>query len=356
MTAKLEHILEVRNLSNRYEGVPLIQDVSFFLQKGEILCLLGPSGAGKTTLLRLIAGLEKAEFGSLLFANRNIRHVPPHKRNFGMMFQDYALFPHKNVWQNVAFGLEMKKCRLPEKAKKVDEILGVVGLTGFEQRKIDELSGGERQRVALARSLASEPKLLLLDEPFGSLDRSLRERLTIEVRDILTTLKVTAILVTHDQTEAFTVADKVAVLHDGILQQFATPQELYRHPTNKTVANFLGFRNIVIGDLDKSGLFSSTLGNFQLFKQEQTPRRSYLLIRPDAAQLYTSREFKEDKFHLECEIRACQFVGNRFKVTVMSKGNRLIFDLPLDPPPPEQGEKVILKLNPLAFTLLDETI
>lgn len=356
MKDKHENILEVHNLSNHYEGIPLIQDVSFSLKKGEILCLLGPSGAGKTTLLRLIAGLEKADFGSLLFAGRNIRHVPPHKRNFGMMFQDYALFPHKNVWQNVAFGLEMKKCRLPEKAEKIDKILGVVGLTGFEHRKIDELSGGERQRVALARSLASEPKLLLLDEPFGSLDRSLRERLTIEVRDILTTLKVTAILVTHDQTEAFTVADKVAILHDGMLQQFATPQELYRHPTNKTVANFLGFKNIVIGDLKKSGLFCSTLGKFQVFKGEQTPRRCYLVIRPDAAQLSTTDNMKKDALHLECEILACQFVGNRFKLTVMAKGNRLIFDLPLDPAPPEKGEKIIIRLNPPALTLLDETI
>ncbi|MBU1566121.1 MAG: ABC transporter ATP-binding protein, partial [Proteobacteria bacterium] len=166
-------ILEIKNLCNCYEGTPLLQDISFSLRQGEILSLLGPSGSGKTTLLRLIAGLEKEDSGSIVFAGGDIRQIPPHKRNFGMMFQEYALFPHKNVRQNIIFGLEMQHCPPAELLRRVEIMLELVGLQGLGHRRIDELSGGERQRVALARSLAPEPQLLLLDEPLGSLDRTL---------------------------------------------------------------------------------------------------------------------------------------------------------------------------------------
>jgi ABC-type Fe3+/spermidine/putrescine transport system ATPase subunit len=179
------NILEVDRLSNHYEGKPLLQDISFSLKQGEILCLLGPSGSGKTTLLRLLAGLEKEEAGTIRFCGKDVRDTPPHKRNFGMMFQEYALFPHKSLQQNVAFGLEMQQCPREELYKRVKTVLEMVGLSGMENRNIDELSGGERQRVALARSLAPQPQLLLLDEPLGSLDRALRDRLTVEIRTIL---------------------------------------------------------------------------------------------------------------------------------------------------------------------------
>lgn len=234
-------ICKVTDISNRYGGNLLLQDINFSLDPGEILCLLGPSGSGKTTLLRLIAGLEEEYSGHVIFKGKNIRTTPAHKRGFGLMFQEYALFPHKNVEENIRFGLEMQNLPNKQQLYQVDTMLELVGLSGFGERRIDELSGGERQRVALARSLAPKPELLLLDEPLGSLDRTLRERLTVEIRAILKELGVTAIFVTHDQNEAFGVADKIAVLKNGILQQFAAPEQLYRFPNNTDVAHFLDF-------------------------------------------------------------------------------------------------------------------
>ena len=189
-----------------------------------------------------------------------------------MMFQEYALFPHKSVQQNVAFGLEMQHCPQNELSRRVQTVLKMVGLSGLEYRKIDELSGGERQRVALARSLAPQPQLLLLDEPLGSLDRALRDRLTGEIRAILKSLNVTAVFVTHDQAEAFSIADKVAILHHGILQQFDTPENLYRSPANNTVARFLGFRNLITGTIDDSNVFHSPLGTLPLVEKNSTTR------------------------------------------------------------------------------------
>ena len=253
-------ILAVKDICNQYEGTPLLRHVSFSMAQGEILCLLGPSGSGKTTLLKLIAGLEDRQSGSISFGGRDISGTPPYKRNFGMMFQDYALFPHKNVAQNIAFGLEMQKCSATEQQYRIDRALSLVGLDGFETRRIDELSGGERQRVALARSLAPEPRLLLLDEPLGSLDRALRDRLTGEIRTILKKLGVTAIFVTHDQAEAFSIGDRVGVLHQGRLQQIDTPETLYRRPGNITVARFLGFKNLLQGHFDGGRTFHAPFG------------------------------------------------------------------------------------------------
>ena len=222
MNNNLHHqaILDIQNISNTYGEKPLLQNVRFSLLAGEILCLLGPSGSGKTTLLRLIAGLEQDYSGKIIFDGRDIQPIPSHKRGFGMMFQEYALFPHKNVTENISFGLEMQNMPKTQRELQIDKMLELVGLTGFGNRKIDELSGGERQRVALARSLAPEPPLLLLDEPLGSLDRTLRERLTIEIRTILKQLGVTAMFVTHDQNEAFGVQIKLQFFRMGSSSNF----------------------------------------------------------------------------------------------------------------------------------------
>ncbi len=356
-------ILEVRQLGNRYQGRPLLRRVSFSLAAGEILCLLGPSGSGKTTLLRLLAGLEEADTGTIIFAGRDIRATPPHKRNFGMMFQDYALFPHCNVLENVTFGLEMQHCPPRERRQRADAVLAMVGLAGFAERRIDQLSGGERQRVALARSLAPEPRLLLLDEPLGSLDRTLRDRLTGEIRTILKKLGVTAIFVTHDQAEAFSVADQVAILHSGRLQQFARPEEVYRAPRNSTVAAFLGFQNLLAGRLDRTGRFHSSIGGLaftltgQLASDEGVERGTTeemvtLLLRPEGARLAGSLP-RPAWNRLLGRVAERRFLGNSYRLTLESAAGPLRFELPIDPPPPVEGARINLEITPGALVLLD---
>ncbi len=353
MQAKTRHLLKVTQLYNSYEGSPLLQDINFALENGEILCLLGPSGSGKTTLLRLLAGLENGESGSIYFKDTDISLIPPHKRNFGMMFQEYALFPHKNVAQNVAFGLEMQQHTRAEIERRVQKMLTLVGLKGFDDRKVDELSGGEKQRVALARSLAPEPELLLLDEPLGSLDKTLRDRLALEIRTILKTFRVTSIFVTHDQSEAFSVADKVAILHDGILQQFDTPENIYRYPVNSSVARFLGFRNLLQGKIDNNSIFQCRSFSLHL---KNTPSRpateATLLIRPEGATLRKTPLDGSNTLSVTGKIIKRQFQGSTYKVTLITEGEELVFELPLDPPVPDAGCLIHLNLSPSSLVIL----
>jgi len=240
-------MLEINDIHKTYEGKPLLQGISFTVAKGETVCLLGSSGSGKSTLLRIIAGLETAEQGEIFWNHENIASVPVHQRRFGLMFQDYALFPHKSVQENIAFGLEMQKVPRSEITQKVASSLAQVNLQGFEMRRVTDLSGGEQQRVALARALAPDPLLLMFDEPLGALDRTMREHLGIELREILHRSRVPAIYVTHDQEEAFTISDTVMLLHDGLIIQSGPPNEVYSHPANRWAAEFLGLGNLLTG-------------------------------------------------------------------------------------------------------------
>jgi len=247
-------LLTVTDVSKSYPGLPVLKEASFAVDPGEIVCLLGPSGCGKTTLLRIVAGLETPDTGTVAFAGQDVHDIPVHRRKFGFMFQDYALFPHKDVAANVAFGLRMQGLPAPQIAERVQEMLALVALDGYEQRRVVELSGGEQQRVALARSLAPRPQLLMLDEPLGALDRALREQLMNELRTILKRVGVTALYVTHDQEEAFAVSDRVLIMRaqpeqgeGGWIEQEGTPSEVYRHPATEYVARFLGFRNLLRG-------------------------------------------------------------------------------------------------------------
>ncbi|MFT5193010.1 MAG: ABC-type Fe3+/spermidine/putrescine transport system ATPase subunit [Cellvibrionaceae bacterium] len=240
--------LNIANVEKRFGSTVAVDRVSLELEQGEIVCLLGPSGCGKTTLLRLVAGLETADGGSIVLNGRNLVDVPTYQRGTGMMFQSYALFPHMTVAENIAYGLKMAGEPEPLIRERVNEMLNLVDLQGLDQRRIDQLSGGQQQRVALARSLATRPGILLLDEPLGSLDRLLRERLLGQLRAILKKVGVTALYVTHDQSEAFGIADRVAVMNNGQIEQVAEPQEIYTRPTSRFVASFLGLSNVVASD------------------------------------------------------------------------------------------------------------
>lgn len=237
--------LEITGVRFEAGGRAILRDVNLAVAEGETVALLGPSGSGKTTLLRMVAGLDQPSAGSITFDGQDLRGVPAHRRGFGMMFQDHALFPHMDVAANVDFGLKQAGWHATKREARRSEVLRLVGMEGFERRSIERLSGGERQRIALARTLAPEPKLLMLDEPLGSLDRGLRERLASELREILGALRVPALYVTHDQFEAFTVADRLAIMNEGRVVRTGSPRELWDEPGTEFVARFLGMENIL---------------------------------------------------------------------------------------------------------------
>ncbi|MCK5164684.1 MAG: ABC transporter ATP-binding protein [Desulfobacula sp.] len=237
----MENELVLEHINKKFDdGSLILQDIDLRLKQGTKLSVLGPSGSGKTTLLRLIAGLENPDSGHILFNGQPMNDCPPHKRNFGLMFQEFALFPHLNVFNNIAFGLKMKGMDKAQIESRVNEMLLLTGLTGLQTRHVDDLSGGERQRVALARTLAPQPSLLMLDEPLSSLDRVLRKRLLIELTTIISKLNITTIFVTHDHEEAFAAGNMVIVMNTGQIEQTGTPDELVQTPKNQWIKEFLG--------------------------------------------------------------------------------------------------------------------
>jgi len=237
----MKNELVLEHINKKFDdGSLILKDINLRLQQGTKLSVLGPSGSGKTTLLRLIAGLETPDSGTIVFNGQPMNDCPVHKRNFGMMFQEFALFPHLNVFNNIAFGLKMKGMGKATTTSRVKEMLLLTGLEGFQKRDIDELSGGERQRVALARTLAPQPRLLMLDEPLSSLDRILRKRLLKELTEIISTLNIITIFVTHDHKEAFAAGNMIIVMNQGKIEQKGTSDELVQTPKNQWIKEFLG--------------------------------------------------------------------------------------------------------------------
>jgi thiamine transport system ATP-binding protein len=353
-------LLEVISVTKTFVDMPVLRDVSFDADEGEIVCLLGPSGCGKTTLLRIIAGLETADSGHVIFAGRQLAGIPVHRRGFGLMFQDYALFPHKDVAANVAFGPQMQTLSRSQIEGRVAEMLELVGLTGYERRRVYDLSGGEQQRVALARSLAPGPRLLMLDEPLGSLDRSLREGLMNELRAILKRVGVTAIYVTHDQEEAFAIADRVIIMEQGRVVQQGTPQAVYHHPASAWVARFLGLTNLLPGRIVTTDppQVATSLGRLTLTEAEQVVagEQVTVLIRPEAARLAADcpPEAGQASILLEGETREYSFRGGRYRLMVHHAGGAdLSFELIPDAARlPQPGEPVTLVLRLEAISLL----
>jgi ABC-type Fe3+/spermidine/putrescine transport system ATPase subunit len=327
-------MLEVHHIFKAYEGKPLLHDISFKVETGETICLLGASGSGKSTLLRIIAGLEDADSGLVSFNGQDLTSKQPHLRDFGLVFQDYALFPHLSVNENVAFGLKMRRLPQGEIAKRVANSLEMVNLSGFGNRHVTDLSGGEQQRVALARSLATRPRLLMFDEPLGALDRSLREDLLNELRSILHRTEIPAIYVTHDQEEAFAIADRVLILHNGEIVREGTPADVWANPMSAFVAGFLGLGNVLEGKVVEKHALSNAEGTkdggwkvksgFGVFSvscehEHQKGDNVHLLVRP------LSADAKRESNLIEGVVTDVIFQHDRFKVT-LDKG--LYFYLP----------------------------
>ena len=269
-------MLEIRDIFKTYENKPLLRGISFSVSQGETICLLGTSGSGKSTLLRIIAGLELPESGQILFNKIDLAQTAPHVRDFGLVFQDYGLFPHLNIFDNIAFGLKMRILESNSSLfdvsrqqaigiqKRVSEMLDLVNLQGFEKRKVTDLSGGEQQRVALARALAPQPRLLMFDEPLGALDKSLKEDLLNQLRAILRKTKIPSIYVTHDQDEAFSIAERILFLHDGEIIRDGTPDEVWTNPNSAATARMLGMENIIEGLIVSAHKVKTEYGIFNL--------------------------------------------------------------------------------------------
>lgn len=286
-------MLELINIHKTYENELLLAGISFNVHEGETVCLLGASGSGKSTLLRIIAGLETAESGQVFWKGEDMVSIPAYLRNFGLVFQDYALFPHLTVAENVAFGLRMKRLPFKDIKKQVTALLEQVNLSAFAKRRVTDLSGGEQQRVALARALAPRPRLLMFDEPLGALDRALRDHLLDELRKILRSSGAPALYVTHDQDEAFSIADRILLLHDGHIVQQGTPASVFAKPASGWVASFLGLGNVLEGKwLDRGratthiGIIDVSRAKDSCLEIERAPGRSVtLLIRPDKVKI-----------------------------------------------------------------------
>jgi ABC-type Fe3+/spermidine/putrescine transport system ATPase subunit len=336
--------LELRDIGFAAANKHILADVSLSVAPGETLALLGPSGSGKTTLLRLVAGLDRPTSGSIWFDGQEVTRLPAHRRGFGLMFQDHALFPHLDVAGNVAFGLRGQDAATQR--ARVTELLALVGLAGFGSRRIDKLSGGERQRVALARALAPAPRLLMLDEPLASLDRSLRQRLVAELREILTSLAIPAIYVTHDQFEAFAIAHRVAILDHGQVVRAGAPDDIWRDPRTEFVARFLGMENIIDGVRRPDGMVETADCVFGPIPGAPGPVRLTL-----AAESATLADRAAPNV-LAGTLAASSFHGARTVVTVAAAGEDLEFELPANADLPAPGERVWLRVS-RAFVVTD---
>ncbi len=311
-----QQLVHLVGVSKVYDGTPALKEIDLYIRRNEFLTLLGPSGCGKTTTLRLIGGFEQPTTGKILFEGRDISNVPPYKRRVNTVFQRYALFSHLDVFENIAFGLRIKKMDEKTIRAKVGKMLDLVNLTGFEKRSVDSLSGGQQQRVAIARALVNEPEVLLLDEPLAALDLKLRREMQHELKNMQKQLGITFVFVTHDQEEALSMSDTIAVMKDGEIQQIGTPEDIYNEPRNAFVAGFIGESNIVDGVMHEDKVvefagqvFDCVDGGFG--KMEPVD----VVIRPEDIKLVQPGEAK-----LQGVVKSVTFIGVHYEMIVEAAG------------------------------------
>ncbi|NLL78403.1 MAG: ABC transporter ATP-binding protein [Clostridiales bacterium] len=352
--------INVENVVKKYDDVTIIPDMSMRIKNGEFFTLLGPSGCGKTTLLRMIAGFNSIEGGEIKFDDQVINHISAHKRNIGMVFQNYAIFPHLTVRQNVEYGLKLRKMNKAEMKKKVDEILDVVKITDYQDRLPERLSGGQQQRVALARAIVIHPSVLLMDEPLSNLDAKLRVEMRTAIREVQKQVGITTVYVTHDQEEALAISDRIAVMKDGVIQQIGAPENIYTRPYNVFVSTFIGHSNCFHGTLhrEKDGLYVVFGNGYKLLMNNlceecKDGQKVMIAVRPE--------EFCLGSEGLKAEIRTRTFLGKYVNYDLRFTGDGpLAMDIEFsqDVGQAERimqpGDKVLLKPNSQKINVFTE--
>ena len=341
--------LRIESLTKRFGDTVVLDGFNLSIEDGELMTLLGPSGSGKTTLLRLVAGYIDPDAGAIRVDGQNVLTLPPEKRDIGMVFQSYALFPHRSLYRNVAFGLERRKVAREKIASRVAEALALVRLEGLDARFPSELSGGQQQRVALARALVIRPTLLLLDEPLSNLDARLRAELRLEIRRIQKTLGITTVLVTHDQQEALTVSDRVAVISNGKLQQLGTPDEIYRRPANRFVAEFVGKMNLLPADREGERVYRLATGETIRTADSGSKEHGLVAVRPEVVRTRAEKGWNR----LEGTVAHRVFLGEITEIAVTLADGTLFLARGGDLPTVAPGETLTLSWPVEATALLD---
>ena len=342
------NIIELKNISIAFGGEQILKQLNLSIKDGEFVTLLGPSGCGKTTTLRIIGGFYVPDEGDVLFMGQNINKLPPYKRQINTIFQRYALFPHLNVFDNIAFGLKLQKLSKVEINTRVTEVLKMVGLQGFENRRIDNLSGGQQQRVAVARAVVNRPRVLLLDEPLSALDLKLRKDMQVELKNIQKSLGITFVFVTHDQEEALTMSDTVVVMNEGIIQQIGTPQDIYNEPKNAFVADFIGESNILDGIMKKDLVVEFSGHKFKcLDKGFDKDEAVDVVVRPEDVDIV-----KPSKGMLTGVVTSVSFLGVHYEIIVDIGGFKWMIQTT---DKIENGETVGLCIEPDAIHIMKKS-